>query len=196
MLALTNFEYRCVCFSLKPLNCILRFSAKLKHHLLSAVPSTSACDPLTDKPLCANICLYVDNQSQVRLVSMSRYTWEKKTSSTSQSCSSSLSSWPCSCTVLVDWSKPILNFLLSIQTGVSSSHLLRYGSSPRSWVIFAVPLWTVFNFSPDLRIADSGRPACGAHAAQSRVPFTQRFYVHHSNVLFIVTGLQNTILIL
>lgn len=196
MLALTNFEYRCVCFGLKPLNRILPFSAKLKHHLLSAVPSTSACDPLTDKPLCVNICLEVDNQSWVRLVSVSHYTWDKRTSSTSQSCSSSLSSWPCSHTVLVDWSKPILNFLLIIQTGASSSHLLQYGRSPRSWVTFAVPLWTVFNFSPDLRSTDSGRPACGANAAQSRVPFTQRFYVHHCNVLSTVIGLQNIILIL
>lgn len=191
MMAFTNFEYRCACFSLRPLNRILPFSAKLKHHLLSAVPSTSACDPLTDKPLCVNISLtcIISHGSDW-------WAWEKRTSFTSQSCSRALPSWLCSHMELVDWSKPILNFLLTIQTGASSSHLLRCGSSPRSWVTFAVTPWTIFNLSPDLWSTDSGRPACGANAAQSRVPFTQRLHVYNSNVLFIVIGLQNVILIL
>lgn len=75
--AFTDFECRCVCFSLEPLKHILPFSAKLKHHLLLAVPSTSARDPLTDKPLRVNICLEVDHQSRGRLVSTSCCTREE-----------------------------------------------------------------------------------------------------------------------
>lgn len=134
---------------------------------------------------------HVYNQSWVRLVSM-----REKNQFHQPELFQSPSSWLCSHMELVDWSKPILNFLLTIQTGASSSHLLRCGSSPRSWVTFAVTPWTIFNLSPDLWSTDSGRPACGANAAQSRVPFTQRLHVYNSNVLFIVIGLQNVILIL
>lgn len=96
---------------------------------------------------------------------------EGRASSTSQSRSSGLSWWPRSHTVLVDWSKPILNFLLTIRTGSSSSHVSRDGSSPRSWVTFAAPLWTLFNFAPNLWSTASGAPACGANAAQKQGPF-------------------------
>lgn len=97
-------------------------------------------------------------------------THEGSTSSISQSCLSSLSLWPCSHTALVEWSKPILNFLLTIQTEPSSSHASCYGSSPRSWVTFALPFRTAFSFSPDIWSTDSGTPACGANAAQKH-PF-------------------------